>query len=89
MSNQSLREQRAALVRAECNSYDPENFPGSKGWRKNKADAEAISAFDVAHPEVIAEIRDEAAAKKAAEAAKESAKSPEEKARDAEKIWNL
>ena len=89
MINQSLRAQRKALVEAEYNSYDPEAFPGSPQWRKNKAARNALDEFDAAHPEVAAEIKAEAAAKKAAAVAAEAAKSPQEKARDAEKIWNL
>ncbi len=89
MNNQSLKDQRRDLVKAEFNSYDPESFPGSSQWRKNNADVKAIHDFDSAHPEVLFEIKAAAAAKKAEKTAIEAAKSPAEKARDAEKIWNL
>ena len=66
MSNQSLRDHRKALAEAEYNSYDPDNFPGSARWRKNKVDADALAAFDTVHPEIIEAIKAE---KKAAEKA--------------------
>ena len=49
-----LKAQRAELAKAEYNSYDPENFPGSKGWLKNKQARRALDEFDSAHPEIIA-----------------------------------
>lgn len=48
-----LTAQRAELAKAEYNSYDPDNFPGSKGWMKNKQARQALAAFDAAHPEIL------------------------------------
>ncbi len=61
-----LKVQRAELAKVEYNSYDPENFPGSKGWLKNQQARRALDAFDAAHPEILE-------ANKAARAAKQDA----------------
>ena len=49
-----LQGHRAELARREYNSYDPEHFPGSKGWMKNHEARKALAAFDLAHPEIVA-----------------------------------
>lgn len=64
-----LREERKGLVDEEYNTYSPEHFPGSKAWNRNRAARMAVTAFDSAHPEVIAEIRARQAEKAAAEKA--------------------
>ena len=51
---QTLKATRIQLVEAEFNSYDPDNFPGSKLWLANKKDAQALAEFDAAHPEIVA-----------------------------------
>jgi len=60
------RGQRAALVTAEYNTYNPEAFPGSAEWRKNAAARDALDTFDAAHPELVAELEAEAKAAKQA-----------------------
>lgn len=67
MDSQSLRDQRKILAETEYNSYDPDNFPGSAGWRKNKKAADDLAIFDRNHPEILEQIRIE---KKAANKAK-------------------
>ena len=62
-------ETREELRLAEYNSYDPDNFPGSRGWRANQAARKALADYDAAHPELVAEI----AARKDAKAAAEKA----------------
>jgi hypothetical protein len=64
---ETLKIERAKLAEAEYNSYDADAFPGSARWMKNKKANDALKVFDLAHPEVVAEIREE---KKAAEKAK-------------------
>lgn len=49
-----LKAQRADLAKAEYNSYDPDHFPGSKGWLRNKQARIALEAFDAAHPDILA-----------------------------------
>ena len=62
-------ETREELRIAEYNSYNPDNFPGSRGWRANQAARKALTDYDTAHPEVAAEITARKAAKAAAEKA--------------------
>ena len=63
---QELREERKILAEMERNTYSPESFPGSAAWKINNKAADALKAFDLAHPEIIAEIKIErAAARKA------------------------
>ena len=59
--------QRAALAAAEYNSYDPEHFPGSKGWRRHQQARQALAAFDAAHPDFLAAAQMARQAKQAAE----------------------
>lgn len=65
MTHAELREARMDLVNRERGSYSPDDFPGSAGWRKNKAAREALKAFDSAHPEILAEIKAARLAKEA------------------------
>jgi len=58
MTIQELRDQRKQLVIDEYNTYSPEHFPGSKRWNKNMSANDILAAFDVAHPEILAEIRE-------------------------------
>jgi hypothetical protein len=62
-------ETREELRIAEYNSYDPDDFPGSKGWWAHKRASDALRAYDAAHPEVVAEIAARKAAKDAAQKA--------------------
>jgi len=62
-----LTAQRAELAKAEYNSYDPGNYPGSKGWMKNKQARLALEAFDIAHPEILAANQAARGAKQAAD----------------------
>jgi hypothetical protein len=64
MDAQNLRAQRKVLAEAEYNTYSPDYFPGSAGWRKNKAAADALKQFDAAHPEIIAALQAERAAER-------------------------
>jgi len=57
--NSELRSERKRLAEAEFNSYSPENFPGSAGWRKNKIAKDALAVFDLAHPDIVAELKAE------------------------------
>jgi len=59
MDMDTLRAERANLVKADADSYDPDARPGSATWRRNKADRDALKAFDGSHPEVVAAIRAE------------------------------
>lgn len=60
------RGQRAALAAAERNSYSSDAFPGSHRWLLNKRAADALAAFDAAHPELVAELEAERAAAESA-----------------------
>jgi len=60
---QTLPGQREALAIAEENSYSPNYHPGSNAWHKNAAAANALRAFDAAHPEIVAGINAARAAK--------------------------
>ena len=63
--NEELKAERQKLVDAEFASYNPENFPGSKGWWTNKRAADALAEFDAKYPEIAAEAEaDLAAARK-------------------------
>ena len=62
----TLRAQRLILSDAEYNSYNPDAFPGSRAWKANNIAAQALAAFDAEHPEIIAEIKAEQAAARAA-----------------------
>ena len=53
------RGQRAALAKAERDSYSADAFPGSRQWLENKKHADALKAFDAAHPELVAELKAE------------------------------
>ena len=66
----SMISKRNELSDAERYSYSPDDFPGSKNWRINKAHADALAAFDAANPEVLAEVK---AQRKAREAARYNA----------------
>jgi hypothetical protein len=57
MTTAELQEARKELVRNERGTYSPDDFPGSGGWRRNKAAREALKAFDAAHPEILAGIK--------------------------------
>jgi hypothetical protein len=63
---QTLEGQREVLATAEYDSYSEDNYPGSRAWMANKRAADALAAFDAAHPEIIAAIT---AARKAKQAA--------------------
>lgn len=63
---QTLEGQREVLATAEYNSYSEDNFPGSQAWMINKRAADALAAFDIYHPEILAAIK---AARKAKQAA--------------------
>jgi hypothetical protein len=62
--NETLRAERKKLNEYVSMTYSPSNFPGSKGWRLNQQCQAKLDAFDVAHPEVIAEIEEENKASK-------------------------
>lgn len=51
---QTLQGQREVLVRNEHNTYSLDHWPGSAEWKVNKRAADALAAFDAAHPEVKA-----------------------------------
>ena len=59
---ESLKSQREIL---DSRCYT-DAFPGSKAWNRAAADRKVLAAFDAAHPEVLAEIEAERAAKQAA-----------------------
>lgn len=63
---QTLEGQRDVLAAAVYDSYSADNYPGSRAWIANKRAADALAAFDAAHPEIVAEIT---AARKANQAA--------------------
>ena len=64
-----LIAERKELVATERNTYSPEHFPGSAAWKRNRVAELALTAFDAAHPEVLARIK----AAQAAAAAQERA----------------
>jgi hypothetical protein len=66
----TLTETREQLVDAERYSYDPEDFPGSKGWRENQTARKALEKFDTEHPEIAAQAKADREAKEAARIAK-------------------
>ena len=66
----TLAEQRAELAKKENYTYDPANFPGSQGWRANQLARRALSEFDAAHPEILAQIKADREAKDAANRAR-------------------
>lgn len=47
-------------------TYSPNDFPGSKSWMIATAAQKALADFDAAHPEIIADIKTERAAKEKA-----------------------
>lgn len=61
----SLRDQRDDLASRLCDPGDMP-FPGSREYREQVEIERALAAFDAAHPDVIAEIREERAARHAA-----------------------
>ena len=52
-----LLQQREQLRRAECNTYNPEDFPGSRRWLRHDQAEKALRDFDAAHPEILVELR--------------------------------
>lgn len=60
----TLRAERRKLVQADADSYNPDAFPGSAEWRKNKIARDTLATFDAAHPEVVVAIRAERPAAK-------------------------
>jgi hypothetical protein len=49
-----LQADRRTLATTEYNLYDPEHFPGSRGWLAHDRAVRALQAFDAAHPEIVA-----------------------------------
>ena len=58
-----LRAQREDLADALSMGYSADDYPGSKGWLATQAAQKALDDFDVTHPEIIAAIKAERAAK--------------------------
>ena len=65
---EALRAEREILASEAYNTYDPDNFPGSRAYMANMAAERALAAFDSEHPEIAATIE----AEKAAEAKQRS-----------------
>ena len=64
--NDELKKQREELSERAFELYSPDNFPGSAGWiAYNKAE-KTLKEFDTQHPDIIAAIKAEKAAKDAA-----------------------
>ena len=61
------RGQREALVTAEYNRYSPDHFPGSAKWNAWNRAVKDLEAFDAAHPDLVAELAAEKAARRQAE----------------------
>ena len=61
----ALYAERQEIADRERNLYSPEYFPGSAGWNKHNTALKALAAFDAEHPEIIAEIEAQRAAKAA------------------------
>jgi len=53
--NENLKEIRENLKNMSDWTYDPNDFPGSKGWTEHKAYRDALAKFDADHPEIAAE----------------------------------
>jgi len=47
----------AKLKENDLNTYSPDYFPGSSGWKKNKEARDKLEAFEQANPELMEEIR--------------------------------
>ena len=63
-NNTTMRDERCMI---ECMiDYSPSDFPGSKRWKATQAARATLAAWDAAHPEIVAEIEAEKAAKLAA-----------------------
>lgn len=62
-----LNQKRENLVVAVYNTYDPDNFPGSRAWRANVVAQQSLDNFDADHPEVLTAIEAEQAAERKAE----------------------
>ena len=45
------------LDNAVSNSYDPEDFPGSKNWKIHHAARIKLEEFEKANPELVEDIR--------------------------------
>ena len=59
----NLKNQRRDLAETVYNLYSPDNFPGSRAWIECNNARKELAAFDAAHPEIIAQIKDDQAAK--------------------------
>jgi len=62
----NLKETRENLKNLADWSYDPNDFPGSKGWLECKARRDDLAKFDAEHPEIAAEAEAERVARVAA-----------------------
>jgi hypothetical protein len=62
-----LRKQHDALMAADRAAYSASAFPGTPRWWASVRAHDAVTAFEAAHPEMVAEIKAEQAAKRAAE----------------------
>lgn len=60
---EDLKKQREALVETASMSYSPDDFPGSAAWQVTCNADKAVATFDVDHPEIIAQIKQDKAAK--------------------------
>jgi len=57
----NLRMERKRLVKAEANTYSASDHPCSRAAAANREAAQALEAFDLAHPEIKAMLEREEA----------------------------
>lgn len=62
-TNEALHATRTDLVDQVFGSYNPEHFPGSKGWRITRKLQNELDDFDAEHPEIVTKITEQRQAK--------------------------